>query len=112
MLIYFDLPTRHAVLEHVRTALRPEGWLVLGSAETTSGVHDGFERVQLGSTVAFRPTAPARPGSLVPTPSAGRSTPVPVTSVPHPAAPALAETIGMLRDAAPTPTPTRGAGLT
>ncbi|WP_222928303.1 CheR family methyltransferase [Cellulomonas telluris] len=110
VLIYFDLPTRHAVLEHVRTALRPDGWLVLGSAETTSGVHDGFERVQVGSTVAFRATAATRPGPLVPPPPAGRS--APLAAVPHPAAPALAETLSLLRDAAPTPTPTRGAGLT
>jgi chemotaxis protein methyltransferase CheR len=42
VLIYFDRPTRHAVLDRVRGVLRPDGWLLLGSAETMLGLHDGF----------------------------------------------------------------------
>lgn len=55
VLIYFDLPTKRAVLERVRAVLRPDGYLFLGSAETTLSVHDGFERVSFGRVTCYRP---------------------------------------------------------
>ena len=57
VLIYFDLPTKRAVLDRVARVLRPGGLLVLGAAETTLGVHDGFERVEAGGAVLHRPLA-------------------------------------------------------
>jgi chemotaxis protein methyltransferase CheR len=56
VLIYFDVPTKQRVLERIRTRLRPDGYLFLGAAETTLGVHEGFERVPYGSANVFRRT--------------------------------------------------------
>jgi chemotaxis protein methyltransferase CheR len=54
VLIYFDIPTRTAILDRVRRLLRPGGALFLGSAETTAGIHDGFKRDGAGGSVFFR----------------------------------------------------------
>jgi chemotaxis protein methyltransferase CheR len=55
VLIYFDPATKSEVLRRVRRFLRPDGFLFLGGAETTLGLDDGFERVAVGSTIAYRP---------------------------------------------------------
>ena len=55
VLIYFDLPTKQAILRRVRDLMRPDGWLFLGAAETTLGVDDSWSRVVLGRTSAYRP---------------------------------------------------------
>jgi chemotaxis protein methyltransferase CheR len=55
VLIYFDLPTKQAILRRVRTLMRPDGWLFLGAAETTLGVDDSWERVVIGRSSAYRP---------------------------------------------------------
>ena len=55
VLIYFDLPTKQAILRRVRELMRPDGWLFLGAAETTLGVDDSWERVVLGRSSAYRP---------------------------------------------------------
>ena len=56
VLIYFDIPTRAQLLAKVRRLLRPEGYLLLGSAETTLNLRG-------------RPGAPAvRAHHLVPQP--------------------------------------------
>jgi chemotaxis protein methyltransferase CheR len=65
VLIYFDIETKRSVLQQVANVLRPDGWLFLGSAETTIGIDDSFERVSAGRTSAYRPrskttAAPAR----------------------------------------------------
>jgi len=43
VLIYFDVRTKRSILEKVRRVLRPDGYLLLGNAETVRGVHEGFE---------------------------------------------------------------------
>lgn len=58
VLMYFDAPTRRAVLRGVHRALAPDGLLFLGGGETTLTMDDSFEPVTLGRTVAYRP----RPG--------------------------------------------------
>ena len=54
VLIYFDVDTKRGVLQRVASTLRPDGWLFLGSAETTIGIDDRFERVVAGRTSAYR----------------------------------------------------------
>jgi chemotaxis protein methyltransferase CheR len=54
VLIYFDIPSKKLVLERVRNRLRPGGYLILGTAESTLMLHDGFEPVQLDKAVCFR----------------------------------------------------------
>ncbi len=55
VLIYFDVPTKRAVLERVHASLRPNGVLFLGGTETTWNIHDGFARIVCGRTHFFRP---------------------------------------------------------
>lgn len=55
VLIYFDLPTKLAVLDRVRSVLRPDGFLVLGAAETTVGIDDRWERVPISRGALYRP---------------------------------------------------------
>lgn len=56
VLIYFDLPTKRAVLRRVAGALRPGGFLVLGAAETTMGMDPVWERVDLARGAIYRLT--------------------------------------------------------
>jgi chemotaxis protein methyltransferase CheR len=55
VLIYFDLETRRRILGKIRRLLRPDGYLLLGSAETTVGIDPGFEPFFRAGTVFFRP---------------------------------------------------------
>ena len=55
VLIYFDLDTRRRILGKIRRLLRPDGYLLLGSAETTVGIDPGFEPFFRAGTVFFRP---------------------------------------------------------
>lgn len=63
VLIYFDVETKRTVLQRVSGAMKPDGWLFLGSAETTIGIDERFERVVTGRTSTYRlraaTTAPA-----------------------------------------------------
>jgi chemotaxis protein methyltransferase CheR len=69
VLIYFDVETKRQVLQRVNSTLRPDGWLFLGSAETTIGIDDRFERVVAGRTSAYRPRAAA---NAVPVSASGK----------------------------------------
>lgn len=60
VLIYFSVATKKEILTRVRQTIRPDGALVLGSAETTLGIDDGWERA---------------PGAQTPWYRVGRSTP-------------------------------------
>ncbi|KGM13834.1 CheR family methyltransferase [Cellulomonas bogoriensis] len=57
VLIYFDLATKRDVLQRVHGVLKPGGYLILGAAETTIGIDDGWERVPVGAGSAYRRTA-------------------------------------------------------
>lgn len=54
VLIYFDLATKRDVLRRVQQVVRPGGYLLLGAAETTIGVDDGWERVPAGRSSVYR----------------------------------------------------------
>jgi chemotaxis protein methyltransferase CheR len=54
VLIYFELSARQQILERIRKALVPGGYLVLGTAESTVGVVDGFTAIRHGQTTVFQ----------------------------------------------------------
>jgi chemotaxis protein methyltransferase CheR len=55
VLIYFDLPTRRAVLERLRRdALAPGGYVFLGASETSARLDEGWCRRQFGRAVVFQ----------------------------------------------------------
>ncbi len=56
VLIYFDVDMRREVLRRVRGLLRPDGYLLLGSAETTLNIDDLFTRVPVGRAVFYQVT--------------------------------------------------------
>ena len=43
VLIYFDVPTKRAVLSGIAARTKPGGWLLLGAAETTIGLTTAFQ---------------------------------------------------------------------
>jgi chemotaxis protein methyltransferase CheR len=45
VLIYFDVPTKAKVLQHLRSVLRQDGALFLGGTETVLGITDAFKPV-------------------------------------------------------------------
>ena len=57
VLIYFDADTKKRILANVRRLLRPDGCLFLGSAETTMGLDDAYERVPIEKSGIYRPRA-------------------------------------------------------
>lgn len=54
VLIYFDVPTKLSVLNRIRSAMRPGGYLILGAAETTVGLDDSWQRVQVGRSSIYQ----------------------------------------------------------
>jgi chemotaxis protein methyltransferase CheR len=46
VMIYFDLDTKKTILGQVARLLRPNGYLLLGGAETTLNLDDSFRRVE------------------------------------------------------------------
>jgi chemotaxis protein methyltransferase CheR len=85
VLIYFDLETKRSILGKVRATMRPDSWLFLGSAETTMGVRDDFERVPAGRTSVYQQRT-AAPAARIPAPAL----PAPTSAIP--ARPGLART--------------------
>jgi chemotaxis protein methyltransferase CheR len=54
VLIYFDIPTKKALLKKSQQQLRPDGYLFLGSGETTLNLDESFERVQFNKSICYR----------------------------------------------------------
>ncbi len=54
VLVYFDLERKREILGKVRTQLNPDGFLLLGGAESTVNLDDGFQPTYFGSTVVYR----------------------------------------------------------
>ena len=59
VLIYFDEATKRLVLGRVAARLAPDGYLVLGAAETTTGISHDFAAVSEGHHGIFRFTPEA-----------------------------------------------------
>lgn len=57
VLIYFDSPTRQQILGRVRRVLQPDGYLLLGGAETTHNLDDGFIPISFEQVSFFRLTS-------------------------------------------------------
>lgn len=55
VLIYFDVATKRDVLRRVKAAMAPGGYLFLGAAETTIGVDESWERIQVGTSCVYKP---------------------------------------------------------
>lgn len=56
VLIYFDQATKANILTRVRSILKPEGVLFIGSAETIIGLGVPFERHPINGTTTYRAT--------------------------------------------------------
>jgi len=54
VLIYFNVETKKAILGKVCQLLRPDGYLFLGSAETTLNLHASFKKVQFDKAVCYQ----------------------------------------------------------
>ena len=54
VLIYFDAPTRLRILAGIRGRLRPGGYLLLGAAEATRDLVQGFVPVQVAGTTVYK----------------------------------------------------------
>jgi chemotaxis protein methyltransferase CheR len=54
VLIYFDVETKRTILNRVKRAMAPGGFLFLGGAETTLNLDNSFVRVQEGRAVFYR----------------------------------------------------------
>jgi len=68
VLIYFDLETKREIFRQVKRAMRPDGYMFLGAAETTMNIDDDFERVQFDHAGCYKlnpkvsaPTLSSRP---------------------------------------------------
>lgn len=57
VLIYFDDATKTKILTDIRSRMKKDGYLLLGSSEVTTGAAAGFARHQNGKTIYFRPNA-------------------------------------------------------
>ena len=51
----FSTQSRKRILAKVRRVLRPEGYLLLGSAETTLTLDENFDRVKFNRSMYFQP---------------------------------------------------------
>jgi chemotaxis protein methyltransferase CheR len=59
VLIYFGVQNKKKILQRALQLLRPNGYLMLGTTETTLGLDDRFESVTVGKSVFFRKRADA-----------------------------------------------------
>ena len=54
VLIYFDVPTKRTILRKIRQVLRPDGYLFLGTAETTMNLDEAYERVVIEKAACYQ----------------------------------------------------------
>jgi chemotaxis protein methyltransferase CheR len=68
VLIYFDVEMKRQILAKVRKVLRPNGFLLLGTAETTMNLDDGFEQIRSDGTSYYRLRATDPATRAIPSP--------------------------------------------
>ena len=54
-MLYFDVPTRAALVAKMKRAIRPDGALFLGGAETMIGIDTGYDRLLGAGCSYYRP---------------------------------------------------------
>ena len=54
VLIYFDVETKRKILRQIRQILRPDGYLFLGTAETTMNLDEAYERVVIENAACYQ----------------------------------------------------------
>lgn len=54
VLIYFDVDTKKAILAKIRQVLKPDGYLFLGSSETTLNLDAAFEPISMGKSLCYQ----------------------------------------------------------
>jgi chemotaxis protein methyltransferase CheR len=57
VMLYFDVPTRAALVQKMRRILKPDGALFLGGAETMIGIDTGYDRISGSGCSYYRPKA-------------------------------------------------------
>lgn len=62
VLIYFDVATKKSILQGIRNVMSPQGYLMLGGAESTMGLDNEFSRVAVDKGVAYRLAADVQEG--------------------------------------------------
>jgi chemotaxis protein methyltransferase CheR len=55
VMIYFDVETRRTIFNRLVSTMKPDGYLMLGTAETTYGLSQAFTRVTWEKTAYYRP---------------------------------------------------------
>jgi chemotaxis protein methyltransferase CheR len=65
VLIYFDQPTKIGVLERIAGVTEPDGYLLLGGAETVVGLTDRFKPAPDKRGVYTRPAGVKVPGNVI-----------------------------------------------
>jgi len=55
VMIYFEVATKRQILTRLISAMKPDGYLLLGAAETTYGLSDSFARISWDKTAYYRP---------------------------------------------------------
>ena len=53
VMIYFDAPTKRALLKELHGTLFRGGWLMLGCSENTSGIEEWFDRETVGNATIY-----------------------------------------------------------
>ena len=54
VLIYFEVEKKREIFQRITTAMKPDGYLLLGAAETTYGLSDSYARVSWDKTAYYR----------------------------------------------------------
>lgn len=57
VMIYFDPDTKRTILKKLRNVIASDGYLFLGSAETTLNLDESYVAERIDNAVAFRPSA-------------------------------------------------------